>query len=512
MKKFVAVILSLIILMSSFSVTISAFDWDGLESDTSFKTYNELLRDMIRYPKKYYDSNAYMNYNQFAIADINDDGIDELIVCFIGLSMAEQYMGVWTFDRSIGRVRYFDTLGAYSAFYKTGYVRSDASHNHGPGETIWPYSVFQINTKNSSFDYFAQAWCADLDYCLNFSYFDYYRYMNDVDNDGILFFFRFSYEPDDRENPITYRQYLNYQSQYIPDESEIKLNYYYITEQNIKNVNANYGSDLSSDGTMTGDLNADNKITAADARFALRFAAKIDTPDNVQMKLADVDSNGKITAADARKILRVAAKLDEFDNSETGVPPEPPVTPAPAADFDKLSDALILTGCVPFDYQYNDASYIIENILFNGYYPSGYTFYSDDYSEIQDNYYDNNMDPYNWFPYYYVLDAETVRWICEEIYHTDCAAEYYWSPFSYFYNGKVYVNSEGPTGGEGGYWLVINTYSVNSEGKYEIYAERYYNSGFYGEPDEYIGAYYIVADWQEIDGEYYWTFYSVEEL
>lgn len=61
-----------------------------------------------------------------------------------------------------------------------------------------------------------------------------------------------------------------------------------------------------------GDMNCDAKITAADARIALRIAAKIQTPTEYELFVGDIDGNGKITAAEARKILRVAAMIDTF--------------------------------------------------------------------------------------------------------------------------------------------------------------------------------------------------------
>ena len=61
---------------------------------------------------------------------------------------------------------------------------------------------------------------------------------------------------------------------------------------------------------LPGDVNKDGKITATDARLALRIAAKLDTADEYTEKAADIDENGKITSADARKILRIAAKID----------------------------------------------------------------------------------------------------------------------------------------------------------------------------------------------------------
>ncbi len=62
---------------------------------------------------------------------------------------------------------------------------------------------------------------------------------------------------------------------------------------------------------MLGDMTGDGKITASDARSALRISAKLDKVDAEKEKLADIDGNGKVTASDARKILRFSAKLDK---------------------------------------------------------------------------------------------------------------------------------------------------------------------------------------------------------
>ena len=59
-----------------------------------------------------------------------------------------------------------------------------------------------------------------------------------------------------------------------------------------------------------GDVNMDGKINSADARLALRAAAKVETLSQLQELLADVDENGKLKAADARTILRISARLE----------------------------------------------------------------------------------------------------------------------------------------------------------------------------------------------------------
>lgn len=59
-----------------------------------------------------------------------------------------------------------------------------------------------------------------------------------------------------------------------------------------------------------GDVNADGKITAEDARTALRAAARIENLNDAEIRAADMNYDGKVTADDARTILRKAAKLE----------------------------------------------------------------------------------------------------------------------------------------------------------------------------------------------------------
>ncbi len=61
-----------------------------------------------------------------------------------------------------------------------------------------------------------------------------------------------------------------------------------------------------------GDVDADGRITANDARLALRISARLEEVNYTAMLAADVNVDRRITADDARKILRVSAKLEAF--------------------------------------------------------------------------------------------------------------------------------------------------------------------------------------------------------
>ena len=69
-----------------------------------------------------------------------------------------------------------------------------------------------------------------------------------------------------------------------------------------------------------GDVDLDGKITAADARFALRMSAGLLASDPVWRKLADVEADDKVLASDARKILRASALLDRLPEEKVFVP------------------------------------------------------------------------------------------------------------------------------------------------------------------------------------------------
>ncbi len=58
------------------------------------------------------------------------------------------------------------------------------------------------------------------------------------------------------------------------------------------------------------DVDGNGRITALDARFALRAGAGLDKPEGIYFEAADVNSDGYVRASDARLILRKAAGLD----------------------------------------------------------------------------------------------------------------------------------------------------------------------------------------------------------
>ena len=67
-----------------------------------------------------------------------------------------------------------------------------------------------------------------------------------------------------------------------------------------------------------GDVDLNGRVTASDARLALRYSARLEKLTAEQIANAAVlKRDGKtVRAADARKILRVSARLTTFDEEE----------------------------------------------------------------------------------------------------------------------------------------------------------------------------------------------------
>ncbi|MBQ6019765.1 MAG: dockerin type I repeat-containing protein [Clostridia bacterium] len=66
-----------------------------------------------------------------------------------------------------------------------------------------------------------------------------------------------------------------------------------------------------------GDVNADGRISASDARLVLRRAARLEEFETARENAADADRSGRVTASDARLLLRVAARLETLPADET---------------------------------------------------------------------------------------------------------------------------------------------------------------------------------------------------
>ena len=67
---------------------------------------------------------------------------------------------------------------------------------------------------------------------------------------------------------------------------------------------------------LLGDMDNDGRVTTADARRVLRYAAGLETASAEILKKADVNNDGKLTVLDARIVLRVSLGLQSFPGKD----------------------------------------------------------------------------------------------------------------------------------------------------------------------------------------------------
>lgn len=105
-----------------------------------------------------------IDQNRFAVADVNGDGKEELVLSFSTIYTAGMAAWVCGYDSAEHRVTVEAILFPGLAFYPNGILRADASHNHGlAGDVIWPHALYRFDAEKGTYEMIAQvdAWCRD---------------------------------------------------------------------------------------------------------------------------------------------------------------------------------------------------------------------------------------------------------------------------------------------------------------------------------------------------------------
>lgn len=94
-----------------------------------------------------------MDENKYAIADVDGDGKEELIISFTTAPVAGQTERVYGYDEATGALA--QELNEYPmvTYYTNGIAEVGWSHNQGwAGERLWPYSLFFYNADKNEYE------------------------------------------------------------------------------------------------------------------------------------------------------------------------------------------------------------------------------------------------------------------------------------------------------------------------------------------------------------------------
>lgn len=101
--------------------------------------------------------------NCFAIADVDNDGKQELLFNFNESFMADMREVVYAYDVETDILREELVNWVNTAYYSNGTVKVDLSHNHGrdpEGRGVWPYMVYTYDAGEDSYQlqYIVDSW------------------------------------------------------------------------------------------------------------------------------------------------------------------------------------------------------------------------------------------------------------------------------------------------------------------------------------------------------------------
>ncbi len=92
-----------------------------------------------------------MEKNCFAVADVDQDGREELLVRWTTTITAGEFEAVYDYDPESGEVK--REFWAYPAltYYDNGIIKAEWAHNQVPPAEFWPFTLFQYEPESDSY-------------------------------------------------------------------------------------------------------------------------------------------------------------------------------------------------------------------------------------------------------------------------------------------------------------------------------------------------------------------------
>jgi len=172
--------------------------------------------------------------DQFAVFDVDGDGIDELFILHTDAPMAGMVEKVYSFDPVSGEVReQFSDFPAMT-FYDNGVVKVEASHNQGrAGDALWPYTLW---TYHAGTDSYVDVGVVDAwDKALGETYGD-RSFPTDVDQDGdgvVYYIMNYGDYRLDEAYAVDKAHYELWLDTYLGDAEELDIPFQDLTAENL---------------------------------------------------------------------------------------------------------------------------------------------------------------------------------------------------------------------------------------------------------------------------------------
>ena len=192
------------------------------------------LPDMELQKDDLYNGIFRMSDNQFAVADVDRDGREELIISYTTASMAGMFEVVYDYNPDTMKLSRELLEFTDMVFYDNGIVKVSESHNHSLSLDIWPYKLYQYNPQSEQYEFFACVSGWDKAFSESMNMLDTFPAELDADGDGILY--EIQTDPEFAAETVKYDEadYEAWLSEYMIDAQEIEIDYQPVAYENYK--------------------------------------------------------------------------------------------------------------------------------------------------------------------------------------------------------------------------------------------------------------------------------------
>lgn len=180
-----------------------------------------------------------MAQNRFALADVDGDGRQELLLQYNTGCMAEQaeYVLDWWGESDETGVKLLTELLEYPmlTFYDNGVIKAGWSHNQGlAGEHFWPYTLYRYDAPQDQYLMVAQVDAWDKSFAPKNYQGEPFPDEADLSGSGIVYFIMEDGYDDTR--PVDAEEYEQWLNQWLEGAEELTIPYQPLTEENIRQL------------------------------------------------------------------------------------------------------------------------------------------------------------------------------------------------------------------------------------------------------------------------------------
>ncbi|MDC7278066.1 hypothetical protein NXH64_00985 [Butyrivibrio fibrisolvens] len=186
------------------------------------------------------EMNTVLKYSSFAVADIDNDDIDELIVYYDDACMAGMIAVIY--DYIDGKARYKFMEFPNLSIYENGTIEAGWSHNQGYAGDFWPYNLYYYNPDTNEYDAVGSVDAYDKGvYECNKEVLDAngspFPAGTDKDGNGFVYYiYENGLEDYQKIEPVDDEEYQKWLKQYTDDTNKISLDFYRITNETVERI------------------------------------------------------------------------------------------------------------------------------------------------------------------------------------------------------------------------------------------------------------------------------------